>query len=251
MAVFTLPPIPPNILDKTTLRQWLFEVAKKLETALDSGSTASDSQLLDGVDGSDYARTDIAETFTDALTVEGAFTSIGINDDATVERLALSDTTLKLGGGSGISYGFSRTDNTHQMSFSGGNGGSNTGGALDLYGSSHASTPGDFRLRSSNEVVVEWDESTGTITISTATGSKTVALIINSDQSNQPVSFRPPLETTTNLEDITHAINTAASKVQGTMVYNSTTDNPVYAVGNANDSVWVDGAGTTVHTPTA
>lgn len=55
--------------------------------------------------------------------------------------------------------------------------------------------------------------------------------------------------TTVQLEDITNAINTDAGKVQGAVVYNSTTDNPVYAVGSGDGDVWVDGAGTTVHTP--
>ena len=55
--------------------------------------------------------------------------------------------------------------------------------------------------------------------------------------------------TDTQLNDVTHAINTAAGKIQGAMVYNTTQDVPVYAVGNADASVWVDGAGTTVNTP--
>lgn len=53
------------------------------------------------------------------------------------------------------------------------------------------------------------------------------------------------------LNAIANAINTAAGKIQGAEVYNSTQDVPVYAVGNADGSVWVDGAGTTVNTPVA
>jgi hypothetical protein len=56
-------------------------------------------------------------------------------------------------------------------------------------------------------------------------------------------------ETATNLADITHAINTGAAKVAGYQVWDSTNSQPVWAVGNADGSVWVDGAGTTVHTP--
>jgi len=55
--------------------------------------------------------------------------------------------------------------------------------------------------------------------------------------------------TDTQLNDITDAINTAAGKVQGAMLYNSTQDVPVWAVGDTDGSVWVDGAGTTVNTP--
>ncbi len=57
--------------------------------------------------------------------------------------------------------------------------------------------------------------------------------------------------TDTELNAVANAINTAAGKVQGAEVYNSTQDVPVYAVGNADASVWVDGAGTTVNTPVA
>jgi hypothetical protein len=53
------------------------------------------------------------------------------------------------------------------------------------------------------------------------------------------------------LNAVANAINTAAGKIQGAQVYNSTQDVPVYAVGNADASVWVDGAGTTVNTPVA
>lgn len=55
--------------------------------------------------------------------------------------------------------------------------------------------------------------------------------------------------TTAQLNDITALVNTAAGKIQGAVVYNSTTDNPVYATGNTDGAAWVDGAGTTVHTP--
>lgn len=56
-------------------------------------------------------------------------------------------------------------------------------------------------------------------------------------------------ETATNLADITNAINTGAAKVAGYEVWDSTNSQPVWAVGNADGSVWVDGTGTTVHTP--
>lgn len=55
--------------------------------------------------------------------------------------------------------------------------------------------------------------------------------------------------TDTELNAIANAINTDAGKIQGAVVYNTTTDNPVYATGNTDGAVWVDGAGTTVNTP--
>jgi len=51
------------------------------------------------------------------------------------------------------------------------------------------------------------------------------------------------------LNQDTDAVNTDAGKIQGAMVYNTSQDRPVWAVGNAGTDVWVDGAGTTRNTP--
>jgi hypothetical protein len=51
------------------------------------------------------------------------------------------------------------------------------------------------------------------------------------------------------LNAVANAINTDAGKVQGAVIYNSSTDNPVYAKGPADADVWVDGAGTIVNSP--
>jgi len=61
--------------------------------------------------------------------------------------------------------------------------------------------------------------------------------------------FLPNTTTTAALDAVGNAINTAAGKVQGAMVYNTDTDNPVYAVGNADGDIWVDGKGDTAHSP--
>ncbi len=58
-----------------------------------------------------------------------------------------------------------------------------------------------------------------------------------------------PTFTDAELNAIANAVNTTAAKVQGAQAYNSTQDVPVWAVGAADGSVWVDGAGTTVNTP--
>ena len=55
--------------------------------------------------------------------------------------------------------------------------------------------------------------------------------------------------TTTELEDVTDAINTRADKVEGYMVKNSTTNIPYWAAGNADADVWEDATGTTIHSP--
>lgn len=55
--------------------------------------------------------------------------------------------------------------------------------------------------------------------------------------------------TTAALNAVANAINTDAGKIRGAVVYNTDTDNPVYAVGSADADIWVDGAGTTAHSP--
>jgi hypothetical protein len=61
--------------------------------------------------------------------------------------------------------------------------------------------------------------------------------------------MRPQVVTSTNLNDITHAVNTSNGKKNGVMVYNTTTDMPVWAISNTDGAVWKDAQGNTVHTP--
>ena len=58
-----------------------------------------------------------------------------------------------------------------------------------------------------------------------------------------------PTETTTNLADVAHAINTTDYKIEGSMVFNATTNKPVWAAGSAAADVWVDATGSTAHSP--
>lgn len=55
--------------------------------------------------------------------------------------------------------------------------------------------------------------------------------------------------TTAALAAIGNAINTAAEKEAGFMVFNTTTGAPVWASGNTDGAVWVDATGATAHTP--
>ena len=54
---------------------------------------------------------------------------------------------------------------------------------------------------------------------------------------------------TTSLEDISNAINTSALKEEGQQVYNTTTNKPLWAAGNADGDIWRDATGSTAHTP--
>lgn len=59
----------------------------------------------------------------------------------------------------------------------------------------------------------------------------------------------PITATTTELADVTHAINTSDAKVEGYQVFNITTNAPVWSEGNAAADVWNDATGTTAHSP--
>lgn len=83
--------------------------------------------------------------------------------------------------------------------------------------------------------------------------SRTAGDILSADNATT-VSWKAPTQvivtsTTTALADITDAINTGAAKVAGYQVFNTTTNTPVWAVGDTDGAVWVDGVGTTAHTP--
>lgn len=101
-----------------------------------------------------------------------------------------------------------------------------------------------------------WDESVGDLEIKTGIGSKATALTIDASLDSTFVGnvsvggyIQSNTSTTAALADVTDAINTAAGKIAGAMVYNTDTDNAVWAVGNADADIWVDGAGNTAHSP--
>jgi len=61
--------------------------------------------------------------------------------------------------------------------------------------------------------------------------------------------LRLPTYTTARLEDATDSANTASYKTEGTVVFNTDTNKPVYATGSTDNSTWVDATGSTAHTP--
>lgn len=63
------------------------------------------------------------------------------------------------------------------------------------------------------------------------------------------ITYDPHNATSAELLDIADAVNTGAAKVQGFQMYDTTLDQPVWAVGAADGDIWVDGVGATVHTP--
>lgn len=83
----------------------------------------------------------------------------------------------------------------------------------------------------------------------TITGAWTFSGGLTATTAAASAYFQLPTYTDTELNAIANAVNTDAGKIQGAMVYNTTQDVPVYAVGDTDGAVWVDGAGTTINTP--
>ncbi len=91
-----------------------------------------------------------------ALTVEGAFTSLGIDDDATAIAATLADTSLTLGQ-TGSAMSILRNVNAQSLHISGGN--ATTAGAnILLYGGTNAAA-NDVVLASGSDSVYSWDDS--------------------------------------------------------------------------------------------
>ncbi len=55
--------------------------------------------------------------------------------------------------------------------------------------------------------------------------------------------------TTTQLADIADLANTSIGKIQGQMVYNTTTNKPAWAKATGAAGLWINADGTTAHTP--
>jgi len=111
------------------------------------------------------------------LTVE-ALTSNGIDDNATGERLQLADTLLTLGT-AGAGYPVAHAAADQHLEVNGGSASGN-GGAVRVYGGSHATKAGDIEILSGGNVLCQWDENTGDLIISTGTGTKTEAVRVYS-----------------------------------------------------------------------
>lgn len=113
-----------------------------------------------GVAMADVARTDVAEVFADDLTVQGSFTSVGIDDNASGERVDIGDSIVRLGDSNSTSQyvlcrGRSAEDSL--LTISGGNdagGGAN----IQLFGENHSNNS-DFLFRSTAGNILRYDHS--------------------------------------------------------------------------------------------
>jgi len=118
-------------------------------------------------------------TFSNAATVNGAFTSVGIDDNATSTAITIDSSqnvdvagdvtiegeTLTLGDSSTF-FSIYQAINSQSLGISGGNA-SNVGANAFFYGSTHATRANDFRLRYNSTDVIEFDYSAQSLILST------------------------------------------------------------------------------------
>jgi len=64
-----------------------------------------------------------------------------------------------------------------------------------------------------------------------------------------PTRIYLPTATTALIADINNSINSGGNKQEGQVIFNTTTNKPVYAAGSLAADVWVDATGSTAHTP--
>jgi hypothetical protein len=139
-------------------------------------------------------------TLASAVTVTGAFTSIGIDDDSTAQNLELNDTRMSLGQTGTSEYQITRFgSNDGILTISGGST-VGTGANIRLDGTSHTSG-GDFSLRTGANNVIFWDESAGDLQLYSGTGVKTLGATLDQSQNFTVVNnafadnFRPQAST--------------------------------------------------------
>ena len=110
------------------------------------------------------------------LTATGAFTTLGIDDDATARRMWIENTQVKFGA-SGAGFGLVRAQTDQNLTISGGSSGA-LGATGVFYGESHATLANDFYLRSGPDPVIEWDDSAGTLALYSGTGTPAQTLTL-------------------------------------------------------------------------
>lgn len=119
---------------------------------------------------------------TPAAATVTTFTSTGIDDNATAERVQIADASMQFGSAvSASQYSMTRAENTGLLDINGGSG-SGAGANILFYGGSHASKANDMTIRAGTTAWLAWDESAGTMYFYTDAGAKTLALTLESNQ---------------------------------------------------------------------
>ncbi len=134
-------------------REQGLSVRTKLNLAID------DINSLAPITG--LARTDSNQIFANDVTVQGAFTSLGIDDNATDERFQIGNSEIVVGGAFAGAYDIVRGIDDRTLIISGGS--SSTSGAnISLFGSTHSSQANDINIKGGATNQLVYDDSAST-----------------------------------------------------------------------------------------
>ena len=152
-----------DVTEDTTMDQWLVDAQEELDATV----------KLTG-----------AQTIAGNKTFTGAFTSIGIDDNAPGERLSLGNTQMSLGA-AGIAYSFVNAIDDQSLFFAGGNA-FNKGGVIVIYGSTHGSKANDIEFKSGATIVANFDDSANRWSVPSGIDFAFGEMIITEHGANQP-----------------------------------------------------------------
>ena len=117
--------------------------------------------------------------FSSTATFTGLFATRGIDDNATAERLQISDTLMQIGN-SGADYALTQTGSLRVLTVAGGST-ADLGANIQLYGNNHSTNQQGMTFRAGTEVWMQWQEVVGHLTFFTG-GTKVKALTLREDQ---------------------------------------------------------------------
>lgn len=138
-------------IDITTFGQNLIDDANNAaaRTTLGLGNVATETV---GTSGDTIPKLNANNTHSGNFTVTGTFTSLGIDDNATAERMQITNTDIAIGAtGSTGSFGIAHASDEAILLYG------TSAARLSLYGGSHATDPNDIRLVSNNITVYQYD----------------------------------------------------------------------------------------------
>jgi hypothetical protein len=127
-----------------------------IKLRFNTGSGEFDILVNGAFDVSKFLRNDQNGILTGDLDVTGNFSSLGIDDNTTGERLQISDTNAKVGT-SGAGFNITHSINDQSVTYSGGSAG-NVGANLLMFGGA-ASNPNDLFFRSGVTTTIQYDDS--------------------------------------------------------------------------------------------
>lgn len=189
-------------------------------------------------------------TASGGFTVQGAFTSLGIDDNATGERVEIADTITKFGV-SGASYVLSQVAADQSLIIDGGNSGSQ-GANVILYGGTHASLAYDINYRRGSTNVYYWDDSANTHTFYNNAGTAFNILhsgtnvFLPDSRFGQNTSSAPGVGNATAGVCLTTTISYFSSSGQAMAINHTSSGNMVgFYLAGANQG-FISGAGTTI-----